>query len=359
MLLSKVQIAQLRNLDTVTLDLSPSFNLFVGRNGAGKSSLLEAVAMLATGRSFRTSDMREVIRHGQSACHVYAEIDYNSAVRRYGLARMRSGGFEARVDGEAVRRLADALRLLPVQVISPESLALLSSGRKARCRFLDYGLFHVEQGFFELWRRYDRLLQQRNELLKRQAPDRELAPYALMLAEVAVPLTEMRASYLERLNQAVVVLAERVAPGVKLQLKFEQGWPSAQPFSDALAERLPRDRQQGFTSIGPQRAGFSLSYNGRAADEVCSRGQMKLAVTCLKLAQGEDMARALGQPILYLLDDIESELDRERRGALLLWLRQQRLQVLATAINEDAASALLETGDTLFHVEHGAVHPKN
>lgn len=358
MLLSRVQIAQLRNLDTVALDLSPRFNLFVGRNGAGKSSLLEAVSMLATGRSFRTSDLREVIRHGQSACHIYAEIEQSGTLRRYGLARMRSGGFEARVDGEGVRRLADALRLLPVQVISPESLALLSSGRKARCRFLDYGLFHVEQGFYDLWRRYERLLQQRNELLKRQASNRELAPYATLLAEVASPLTEMRSGYVERLNQALVVLAEGVAPGVKLQLKFEPGWHSDQPFADALAERLVRDRQQGFTSIGPQRAGFSLSYNGKAADEVCSRGQMKLAVTCLKLAQGEDIAALLGQPVLYLLDDIESELDRERRNALLLWLRQRQLQVLATAINEDAASTLLQAGDALFHVEHGAIHPK-
>lgn len=356
MSLLRLQVANIRNLAMANLSLTPGFNFFVGANGAGKSSILEAVTLLATGRSFRTSDVRELIRHGQPSCHVFAELEGAGGIHRYGLARMRSGGFEARVDGEPLRRLADGLRLLPAQLISPESLALLAGGRKARCRFLDYGLFHVEQSFHESWRRYERLLAQRNELLKQQAPTRQITAFDEPLAAVAAPLNELRKNYVERLNQAVSKLADEVGNGVKLQLRYESGYSDSAPdFAAVLSDRLLRDRAAGYTTAGPHRAGFDLSYNGRPADEVCSRGQLKLAVTCLKLAQGEGIASVLGQPVLYLLDDIESELDRERRTALIEWLRSRQQQVLISAIHEDAVKQFQGEGDSLFHVEQGQV----
>lgn len=357
MSLLRIQIANLRNLASANLDLSPSFNFFVGANGAGKSSVLEAVGLLASGRSFRTSDLKEMIRHGHSSCHVFAEINVGDIAHRFGLARMRSGGFEARVDGEPLKRLADGLRLLPAQLISPESLALLAGGRRARCRFLDYGLFHVEQSFYDLWRRYERLLAQRNELLKQQGSERSIRAFDEPLAAVAMPLTELRHDYAQALNLSLAKLADEVANGVKLQLRFDPGWPAdGGDFALLLQERLARDRQAGFTTAGPHRATFALLYNGKAADEVCSRGQLKLAVTCLKLAQGEGMAQSLGRKVLYLLDDVESELDRERRSALLNWLRAGQHQVLVTAINADAVVPAIVAGDKLFHVEQGVLN---
>lgn len=359
MSLLRIQIANLRNLASANLDLSPAFNFFVGANGAGKSSVLEAVGLLASGRSFRTSDLKEMIRHGQSSCHVFAEIAIGHMSHRFGLARMRSGGFEARVDGEPLKRLADGLRLLPAQLISPESLSLLAGGRRARCRFLDYGLFHVEHAFYELWRRYERLLAQRNELLKQQGSERAIRAFDEPLAATAEPLTQLRYDYAQALNLSLATLADEVANGVKLQLRFDPGWAaadSATSFERLLYERLGRDRQAGFTTAGPHRATFALLYNGKAADEVCSRGQLKLAVTCLKLAQGEGMARALDRKVLYLLDDVESELDRERRSALLNWLRVGQHQVLLTAINADAVVSALADGDKLFHVEQGELN---
>ena len=357
MSLLRIQVANLRNLASANLELSPSFNFFVGANGAGKSSVLEAVGLLASGRSFRTSDLKEMIRHGQPSTHVFAEISIGDYLHRFGLARMRNGGFEARVDGEPLKRLADGLRLLPAQLISPESLALLAGGRRARCRFLDYGLFHVEPSFYEQWRRYERLLAQRNELLKQQGSERAIRAFDEPLTAVAEPLTRLRQDYAQALNLSLSTLAEEVANGVKLQLRFDPGWAAdGASFEAQLRDRLGRDRQAGFTTVGPHRATFTLLYNGRAADEVCSRGQLKLAVTCLKLAQGEGMAQALGRNVLYLLDDVESELDRQRRAGLLQWLRAGQHQVLLTAINADAVEPFMQPGDKLFHVEHGVLN---
>ena len=158
MLLQKLRIERVRNLQAVALhDLQP-FNIFYGQNGSGKTSILEAIHLLATGRSFRTYTPKNYIQYHQNDALVFAQsVDY-----RIGLQKMSSGEQVMRVNGDAVATQGQLAKLLPIQVIEPQSTDIIDDGAKPRRQMLDWLMFHVEQDFYPVWQNYSRALKQRN-----------------------------------------------------------------------------------------------------------------------------------------------------------------------------------------------------
>ncbi len=357
MSIEKLSINQVRNLAAVSIQLSPQFNFFIGDNGAGKSSILEALHLLSSGRSFRIADIKKVIRHHQDALSVFVQIsrpDLEST--KVGLARNRQGGFEARVDGESIKRLADAIRLVPVQLISPETFSLLTSGKQARRSYLDWGVFHVEHAFFSVWQQWQKLLKQRNQLLRKREQNSALyRAWDAQYIALANQIHEMRRLYVNSLLESVNGVANAFFPEVKWTFKYDAGWNTEAGLEASLKQHFPRDLQQGFTSVGPHRSSFRLLIDGLPVEQVCSRGQLKLMICCLKLAQGDHLERHTRQKVTYLIDDIESELDSTRRQRVIAWLRDADKQVLTTAINRSAIAPFIVDGDHVFHVEHGEV----
>ena len=351
----KLQIRNLRILESAVLAPGPGLNLVLGRNGAGKTSILEALHLMAYGRSFRGRVRDGMIRVGAEALDVFVEWgEVAGRIRRAGL-RHSGAGWEGRLDGAGVPQLGDLCAAFMVVTFEPGSHALVSGGSENRRRFMDWGLFHVERDFLGLWRRYSRGLKQRNAALKQGAPPSQLAVWDLELADTGEALSDHRRRYLERLESALVGVIAHLAPGLGTpRLELHPGWRQSEfSLADALLVAQDRDRQLGHTTVGPHRADWQLGFSNLPDGGALSRGQAKLAALGCVIAQGHDCARQRGDWPVVVLDDLASELDGEHRGRALAALRDTGAQLFVTGTD-----ALPGADDaTTFHVEQGRVLP--
>jgi DNA replication and repair protein RecF len=253
--------------------------------------------------------------------------------------------------------LADLLSYCPVVCFEPGSHALIGGGSEQRRRFLDWGLFHVEQNFLPTWRRYQRALRQRNALLKSSASDEDLAPWEVELAAAGERLHGLRSAYVEHLQPALSAWASHLVPELgDVRLAYVAGWrQSREPLADALAASRTRDRVQGHTSAGPHRAGFTLGFEHLPQREAFSRGQEKLAALVCVLAQSDHFAGSQGHWPLVLLDDLGSELDRRHQALALGALARLDAQIWLTGTESPTGFDAGASGNCVFHVEQGQV----
>ena len=355
--LIRFELRNLRNLVDVVLEPGAGLNLLVGRNGAGKTSVLEGLHLLAYGRSFRGRVRDGLVRTGSSVVEVFAEWHAATGEGRH-RAGLRHGGssWEARIDGGTVGHLGELCAAFMVVTFEPGSHALVSGGGEPRRRFVDWGLFHVEQGFLQVWRRYSRALKQRNALLKSGAGVGQISAWDHELAVSGEELTRRRALYLERLQERLEPVAAALAPSLgQAMLEFEPGWrQSSLSLADALAVARERDRTLGHTSVGPHRADWRLRLSGKGEGESLSRGQAKLAALSCLFAQATDCAVERGDWPVIALDDLASELDAEHRGRVLAFLGNVPAQAFITGTD----LLPLDEGGRVFHVEQGTVTPR-
>ncbi|WP_285309959.1 DNA replication/repair protein RecF [Stenotrophomonas maltophilia] len=360
MLIRRLALHQLRRFSAVDLSPQPGLNLLTGDNGAGKTSVLEALHLMAYGRSFRGRVRDGLVRQGQEALEIFVEWDEQRADhpphRRKAGLRHSGQDWKGRLDGEDVAQLGNLCAALAVVTFEPGSHALVSGGGEPRRRFLDWGLFHVEPDFLSLWRRYSRALKQRNALLKQGGPSRMLDTWDHELAEAGEPLTSRRQHYLERLQQRTVALAASLAPQLGIQgLELSPGWRRHElPLADALLLARERDRQAGYTSVGPHRADWSVDFHNIPGRDALSRGQAKLTALACLMAQAEDYAEQRGEWPVIALDDLASELDRTHQARVLERLLNGPAQIFITA-TETPAALLDLTHIARFHVEHAQI----
>ena len=361
--LTRLTVSGVRNLAPLDLRPDPGLNLVLGDNGAGKTSLLEAVHLLAYGRSFRGRVRDGLIRTGEPALEVFAEWDEPGASRR--RAGLRHGGqaWTGRLDGEPVQQLGDLCAALAAITFEPGSHALVTAGSEARRRYLDWGLFHVERegedAFRLTWRRYARALRQRNALLKQRAPASQLDAWDAELVAAAEPLDRQRQAYIDRLQPALQALSRELVPRLgEGRFEYRSGWRREQmPLADALLLARERDLAAGFTSVGPHRADWRIGHEGRPAGEALSRGQAKLTALACLLAQAGDFAAQRGHWPVFLLDDLTAELDRDHQQRLLTRLRDSGAQVFVTGTEPLRSPEGMAWVPAVFHVEQGRIAP--
>jgi DNA replication and repair protein RecF len=359
--LTRLDLRNVRNLRDVSLRPAHGLNLLVGANGAGKTSVLEGLHLLAYGRSFRGRVRDGLVRTGGDALEVFAEWQLAGAtasiagegVHKAGL-RHTGGSWEARLDGDKVGHLGALCAAFMVVAFEPGSHALVSGGGEPRRRFVDWGLFHVEHDFLPVWRRYSRALKQRNALLKAGAGSAQLAAWDIELGTAGEELTRRRVGYIDRLQERLAPMAAELAPGLgRMTLEFEPGWRrSSLSLGDALAVAQERDRALGHTSVGPHRADWRLHLAAKPEREALSRGQAKLSALACLFAQASDCAIERGGWPVVALDDLASELDAEHRQRVLGVIESIHAQTFITGVD---LAALPSRGATVFHVEHGEV----
>ncbi|UHQ23406.1 DNA replication/repair protein RecF [Lysobacter sp. 5GHs7-4] len=367
---TRLEARGLRRFADVRLAPAPGINLITGDNGAGKTSLLEALHLMAYGRSFRGRVRDGLVRAGDPALEVFVEWQENlGATAPAGEAtavRLRKAGLRhsgqdwiGRLDGSPVGQLGELCAALAVVSFEPGSHALITGGAEARRRYLDWGLFHVEHDFIGLWRRYTRALKQRNALLKARARDGQLDAWDRELADAGEPLSRRRQHYLEDLQPRFAALAADLAPALgDTRLDYQPGWRREElPLADALLLARERDQIAGYTSVGPHRADWRIHFAGVPGREALSRGQAKLTALSALLAQAEHHAQARKEWPVIALDDLASELDRQHQRRVLQRLVACGAQVFITGTEAPPALAELEVATTVFHVEHGELRP--
>jgi DNA replication and repair protein RecF len=334
----------------VELSLDPRRNYVFGPNGAGKTSLLEGMFVLGRGRSFRTRQIRRLVRHGEDGFAVFGAVD-GEATRQLGVA-YREGRLEKKIDGTPANGMAELAEILPVHALDPSMHALVEGGPSERRRFLDWGVFHVEHGYLEAWKRYRRVLSQRNAALKRAGSSTELRPWSLELVEAAAAVEASRRRYIERLGREVEVVGRRLLER-PLTLDYRRGWPDREAFADWLEASEAEDREQGTTTAGPHRAELVLRLDGRRVQDEASRGQQKLTAAALILAQVAVEGALRSPRSLVVVDDPAAELDGESLERLLAAMTDLPAQLVFTALTPRHLPPAPER--PVFHVEQGEV----
>lgn len=349
MQIALLEVTNFRCYEQVTMELPPGLNLLVGPNGCGKTSFLEAIMLLATGRSPRTNWVRELVRWEAPQATVRGQFTTQAGRDQQvsvSLRRRRSGGEiekEIRYNGSPPESIAQLMQRLPVVLFEPEDLQLVKAGARERRRFMNMALAGARALYLDDLLRYRRALQQRNELLKQaargQATGEDLAPWTRQIVEAGAQLMADRQWLVEQVGpRAAALYAELSAGAEPLELRYrpnvngEEGIPERQQaFYEALEESWDEELRRGATRVGPHRDELLVVLGGRRARDFGSQGQQRTAALSLKLAQAQVLAASRQESPLVLLDDCLSELDESRRRQVLELVGQFDQLILTTA----------------------------
>ncbi|MDO3387689.1 DNA replication/repair protein RecF [Gilvimarinus sp. SDUM040013] len=357
--IQRLMVSQFRNLLQVDLQPSPDINLFYGLNGSGKTSLLESVHLLSLGRSFRNHKIKPLINTGAQELTVFGRSTDTSI----GISRPRRGDSQFKVNGKSVGSLAELTRSLPVLVINSDTFQLVEGGPKERRQFLDWLVFHVEPNFFWVWKNAGRCLKQRNAMLRR---DRiaycEFAVWDRELALQSVKLAEYRLAAFSAFKDAFLKLVDQFVRVEELTVELDQGWNTESDLRETLKGNFERDSKQGFTGSGFHRADIKIKVGAYKAEEVLSRGQQKLLVCALILAQCLVFQEASKKNCTLLVDDLPSELDEKHQELMIEWINKLNCQVFVTGVDVDALyepwNRTVNRDIKVFHVERGEIKHK-
>ncbi|WP_026878917.1 DNA replication and repair protein RecF [Ignatzschineria larvae DSM 13226] len=332
MIIQTLQVEQFRHLASQTLSFDSHFNLIVGKNASGKSSLLEAIYFLSQLRSFRTSRINQVIREDTDYFRVMAGLISPQGIDSYlGIERTK-GGVLVRQDGETIQKRSHLAKLLPMLFLGPDTGTDLMEEPKSRRQFIDWGLFQNYEAYHRVWQRYDRALSQRNAGLKGGYPNAVLESIELEMSEAGEALNQYRRQFIEEIAPlATALLSRLVSSEIEWQFQYQSGFTEGM-LQQELAELRDRDRQMTFTRIGPHRGDFTLKCDGRMAHYHLSRGQVKLATIALMLAQVKMHQEISQSSTILLMDDLTAELDQKRRLILLEELLAHKSQLFVTCL---------------------------
>lgn len=355
MRIESLNIQHLRILEEASLQSDASFVYLYGENGSGKTSVLEAIHLLAVGQSFRNTQQRNLIQYEKPLLRVRAtfRIQQSEDIHKLGIEKSRDGSTQIRHNQKTVKRLAEVASLLPLRSVTPDSHAIVSGGPVLRRRYMDWGVFHVEQGTAFPWREYNRLLAQRNSLLKANSDSAQLRAIDNVFAMLGEQIASARENYVQRLNALLPEILNSLDTNINLKISHSQGWSRDESFENALMSRLEQCKRFKATSVGPHRADLQLLASGKPAREILSRGQQKLVLYALTLAQVTDFYRNRNSHMLMLCDDLQSELDAQRTKKLTNLLLDQGHQLFVTGTAKLDSS--FDCTQALFHVKHGVV----
>jgi DNA replication and repair protein RecF len=352
-MIRRFRVSNFRCLKNAELEFSSDFNLIYGANASGKTSLLEALAYLGRGKSFRGATAANLVRHGEAEFVLFGETVTEVRSQRLGV-RNSKDGLEVRVDGSGEGGVAALAEALPLQVIDPEVHNLVAGGPELRRRFLDWVAFHVEHDHLKSWRRFRRALKQRNAALKSRSTPAAIKSWNAEFIELSAALDQSRRRALQVTTECLSEYGQGLL-GTELGFEYQQGWSKDKDLEQCLLEGLERDMQQGATQHGPHRADLKISYDERQARKLVSRGQQKLLASAMILAATETAQTALERPLLLLLDDPAAELDADSLSRLLEAVSGLGCQVVATSLEKGALS--VPPGTAMFHVEQGVLSP--
>ncbi len=320
MRLRRLQLKNHRNYAQLDLAPGPGLNVFIGANGQGKTNLLEAVAMLALSASPRARREAELVGPVGPGSRIEAEVETGTSRREIAITLTVEDDRARRVievDG-ARRRAFDLPGHFRVALFWPDDLGLVKAGPDLRRRFLNQMLVQVEPGHARALAGLRRVLEQRNSLLKRIAAgeggEDMLDAWNQELVQVSGAIAAARAKAVQQLAPEAARCHAEIAAGERLEIRYE-GPP--ENLAEAVNNSLMEDLRRGATSVGPHRDDLVVLLDGREARSYGSQGQQRTAVVSLKLAEAGLIHARTGERPVLLLDDVLSELDGERRAALL------------------------------------------
>ncbi|OGV50799.1 MAG: DNA replication/repair protein RecF [Legionellales bacterium RIFCSPHIGHO2_12_FULL_42_9] len=325
MTLKVLYIEHLRNLAKIRTALHPHLNIITGVNGSGKTSFLEAIFLLGCGRSFRTREITTLITHGNPDLTVYAKTIDD---QRIAIRKSLNAPTIMRLNDSPCESASELARFLPTQIFYQDIFQIIDAGPAIRRSLLDWGLFHVKQNYFEIWKNYRRALKQRNSLLRHRTGAGVLRPWNKILSELAHEMDIMRQEYLVDLNQQFQKVLISLSD-IGCNLQYYKGWDRRgenKSLEMVLTESLAVDLQYQYTRYGSHQAELLLSSHDRKLKHYLSRGQQKIVLFALKIAQ----AQLVNRFCVFLIDDLFAELDDRHIARLMDYISTSKGQFFIT-----------------------------
>ncbi|MEQ1637890.1 MAG: DNA replication/repair protein RecF [Methylococcales bacterium] len=355
MSLQKLDIYGVRNIQQISINPSPALNFIIGSNGSGKSSLLEAIYILGRASSFRSIHIKNVINYNAQNIIVAGQaLQKNGAYIHLGI-QLNTKTCEIHINQLPNQKRSALAYALPIQLIQPISYQLIDGGSSFRREFMDWGIFNHEDRFLPLWRRFKKALLQRNTLLKTSAL-KQIKAWDKELVEYALPIAQMRFEYIQQLKPIFLEICHNFLAFNDIQIKTFSGWDEQKELQQLLTDNLNRDCRYGYTHYGPHRGDFLLFMNDKPAKDFASRGQLKILVLALKLAQVHLLHLKFNNIGCILIDDLAAELDLSNLNKLLSYLASMNFQVFLTATELQNFGNLHNLPEfKVFHVEHGNI----
>jgi len=357
MRLAQLQIKNFRNLAEATISPVQGVNLILGDNASGKTSLLEAIYYLSHVRSFRTQYVTDLIQRQTPYLQLVASIETaENQIVPFGIRRSRNKS-EIRVNKQPVQRVSDIAVQFPVLAVHPDSYKLINGSPSQRRQYLDWGVFHVEHGFFQSWQRFKKAIAQRNAALKSKQKYDICQLWNNEIHTTAHYIDQLRQQYFDKLKPYFYQLTKQFFSDDTVDIEYKRGWPTGHELFDLLQENLQKERMKGYTQYGPHRAEITIKVNGQSAQTCISRGQQKILVALMRLAQAMQFTEATNNPCVLLYDDLPAELDANHRQLILSVLSKMNIQLFLTAIEQQQIDLSAWDIKKMFHVKHGKFSP--
>ena len=369
MQITELTLRSYRSYETLHLAFDPGVQIFLGANAQGKTNIIEALYYAAFGRSHRTSSDAELIRVGADGAHIGLSFRRHDVPGELSFTFARGARRRITYAGESLRQ-RDLVGLLPMVLFSPEDLFLVKGAPALRRRYLDAELSQASPAYYGELLRYTRILKQRNAVLKdireRLAAPDDLPPWDAQLAKSAAYIVTRRIAAVAQLGALSARVQAVLAAGEELALAYEIAGAGAEDFAEdnmtealhvwynkMLCEGRARDIARAATGVGPHLDDLVLRVGGMSLRSYGSQGQQRTGALALKLAELFYLQENIGEAPILLLDDVMSELDADRRRALLDFIRHEHIQTFITAT--DAAYFPAERMGTYRYVEAGTV----
>ena len=343
MRIERITIKNYRNYASADITPGGGVNLFVGDNAQGKTNLLESVRLASVGRSSRTPRWQELVKWGESeslvAVAVRKEIGADEITVRLGKDK------RVFVNGLPLTRIGELMGVLKTVLFSPDELKIVKEGPGERRRFIDIALCQLSKAYFYALTRYNKILAQRNKLLKSSPTDDAIEVWDMQLVREGARIIKTRRGFIERLQPLAAAVHADVSGGEKFTLAYDgiAGGTTeeiAAAFAAELKKSRPRDKAFMLTHVGPQRDDLVITADGVDLRSFGSQGQQRSAALSLKLAEMELLKQESGEYPVLLLDDVLSELDERRQAKLLERIKAYQTIITCTNLTDDVRAGL-------------------
>lgn len=351
-----LKLENFRNYETLDLTFKDGVNVISGKNGAGKTNILESVYLSSLFGSPRTTKDKEMVRFGAEKARVKLTIE--KKFRRHTIAMQieNNGKKKVLADGIPVKRAAELIGILGVVFFSPDEMKLVKETPSERRKFLDVGLSQQQKTYFIALSRYNKVLKQKNNLLKdaykTNGADDMLSVWDAQLAEYGAIVVEKRRKYVEALNELASEAHKKISGGKEeLKLSYETPFTAESEdalraeFCDRLEKAREKDKQLGFSTIGPHRDDISIEINGADGRKFASQGQQRTIALSMKLGEVGLFEKESGESPVLLLDDVLSELDEGRREVLLGIAKKAQTLITCTEFEGEGADRMIAVSD--------------
>jgi DNA replication and repair protein RecF len=365
MYIKKLNLTNFRNFKTASVNLCNGMNYFYGKNGSGKTSIIESIYYLSLARSFRTNKNSVIINHDSKELTIFADLISKQSIEgKLGLTRDLNGHIIVKYNGEYVEKVSFLANVICIQLIAPDTFMMFDGGPNLRREFIDWGCFYHFPNYGIKYFEYKKILKQRNALLQSKTSESYLSIWDKSFIEASIIINNYRNEYLSIFNEKAGNIINSMLPDSQLSIELISGFktdPSS--FEEQLKKSRDREYLLGYSLFGPHKSDLKVKSNNDNVIDVFSRGQQKLLITSMRLAQGELYQDSSHNNCVYLIDDITSELDDISKLSLFNYinLHMNNSQFIITSLNKLDTSMFNNdcTNNKMFHVEQNEIIENN